>query len=108
MCMLSDINSPKALTRRGSAIPVPIPTSTLHGVQECLQPLGLCVDALEQTGSTRLDLVLRLSGMQRLAERAPEPIEPGVGHLRDAADIGPRFLVEEDRRLASVPVPGVG
>ena len=43
-----------------------------------------------------LRLVLRLPCPQRLGEVAPEPVEPVVRHLENAADVGGLVFVEKE------------
>jgi hypothetical protein len=48
--------------------------------------------------------VLGLSGSQRLGERAPERIQPRVGHLEDAPDVGRLRPVEKKVGFCGVGV----
>ena len=53
-------------------------------------------------------LVLRLAGFERFGQVAPEPVEPRVGHLEEAAEIGRTLLVEECRRPGGGAVATAG
>ena len=79
-------------------------TDGAHRGEELLQPRRIGVEFLEQTGPSRLDLVLRLSGAQRVGELGPERVQPGVRHLQDAADVRRLLPIEEHFRLGRVAV----
>jgi len=51
-----------------------------------------------------LDLVLRLAGLERGTEVAPEPEQACVQHFQHAADVRRLVSVEEHARLKCVPV----
>ena len=67
-----------------------------HGLQELLQPRRIGVKGHERVGVAVFGFVLRKPSAQRRGEMAPEGIEPLVGHLQNAADIGRLALVEEE------------
>ena len=83
-------------TRRRSPSPAPalIPVIALS---EPAQPLGVGVDRLEEVAAG-LRLVLRLAGPQALGERSPEPVQAGVHHLEEAAQVARLGPVEEESR----------
>src|SRR6185295_19270986 len=62
------------------------------------------VELLEHALAPVLDLVLRLARAQRFGQVMPEPEEPRVEHLEDAADITRARLVEVQRSGGSVEV----
>ena len=78
-----------------------------HGVHELLQTSGVAVQLVEHRPAGVLDLVLRLTCLQRLGEVAPEPVQPGVAHLQHTADVGRAGFVEKCCRLRGVGVAGV-
>ena len=78
-----------------------------HGAHELLEARRVAVELLEHPGTRALDLVLRLACLQRFGQVAPERIEPGVGHLEEATDVGRALLVQERRRLRRVAIPSV-
>ncbi len=65
-----------------------------HGAQEQLEPGRVRIHGREQVGLAVLGLVLGRSGPESLGEVAPEPVEPPVHHLEDAADVGRFGAVE--------------
>ncbi len=77
-----------------------------HGVEEPGEALGAGIDRGEGIAAG-LGLVLRLAGAQRLGQVPPEGIEPPVGHLQDAADIGRLASVEIEIGLGRVGVDAV-
>jgi hypothetical protein len=77
-----------------------------HGVQELPESRGLRVEGLEEVAAC-LGLVLRLAGLERLGEGAPERIEARVCHLQQAADVGGLHPVEEGVGLGRVRVDAV-
>ena len=52
-------------------------------------------------GHAGLDLVLRLTRVQRLGEVGPERIEPQIGHLEKAADVLRLLPIEKQIRFRS-------
>ena len=68
--------------------------------------VGVGVDRLEQVPAG-LRLVLRLAGAQALRERVPEPEQPRVQHLQQAALVAGLGAVEEEVRLGRVAVLAV-
>ena len=75
-----------------------------HRVHELLEPGGIAVKLLEHVLAAVLDLVLWRAGLQRLGQVAPEPVEPGVDHLEEAADVGRTLVIEESSRLGAVAI----
>src|SRR5215213_6625051 len=75
-----------------------------HRVHELLQAVRIAVQLFEQGSAAVFDLVLRLSGLQRLGEVSPEPVEPAVEHFQQAADVGRLVGVEELRGVAGVAI----
>ena len=65
-----------------------------HGMEELREALSVLVEGGEEVLANGR-LVLGKAGAQRIGERAPKGVEPDVGHLQDAADIGRLGLVEE-------------
>ena len=75
-----------------------------HGLEEEAQARGVRVESGEEVASAELGLVLRLAGAERLGEGAPEPVEPDVQHLEQAAHVGGLRAVEEEVGLRGVRV----
>ena len=73
-----------------------------HRVHELFEAGGVGVELLEHRPAGVLDLVLRSAGAQRLGQVAPEPVQPRVEHLQDAADVPRARLVEERRGRGGV------
>src|SRR5277367_3499541 len=69
-----------------------------HGFQELLEPCRFGVKSYERIGATVSRLVLRKSRSERRGETAPKRIQPAVGHLENATDIGWLALVEKKIR----------
>ena len=78
-----------------------------HRVHELLESRRIAVELLEHRLPGVLDLVLGLAGLQRFGEIAPEAIEPRIGHLEDAADVGRAALVQKCRGLGGVAVAAI-
>ena len=66
-----------------------------HGFEELLEPRRFGVKSCERIGAAVSRLVLRKSRSERRGETAPKRIQPAVGHLENATDIGWLALVEE-------------
>ncbi|MDT4830735.1 hypothetical protein FQZ97_642100 [compost metagenome] len=77
-----------------------------HGLEEPAQPCRLRIDRGEEVLAV-LGFVLRLSGVQGFGKRAPETVEPGIGHFEDAADIRRLRLVEEEVRIRGIAIAAV-
>src|SRR5581483_1648504 len=75
-----------------------------HRLEERAEPGGIGVELLEHRLAAVLELVLRLAGLERGLEIAPEAIEPRVHHVGDAADVGRARLVEEGRGVERIAI----
>src|SRR5437762_1933009 len=58
-----------------------------HRVHELLQARRVCIELAEHRLACLLDLVLRLSGLQRWREIGPEPIQTRVCHFEYPTDV---------------------
>ena len=78
-----------------------------HGSQELLQTCRVGIEGHERVGAAILGFVLWSARTQRGREMAPEGIEPVVGHLENAANVGWLALVQEERGGRRVAVIAV-
>jgi hypothetical protein len=69
---------------------------------------AILASAIGVTAGRSLDLVLGLSGLERLGEVAPESVKARVAHLQEPADVGRAALVEEGGGLNGVSIAAVG
>ena len=77
-----------------------------HGAQEPLEPRGIGVEGGEDILLSRL-LALLFARAERSGEVAPMAVEPLVGHLEHAADVGRLVFVEEEVGRGRVGVDSV-
>jgi hypothetical protein len=79
-----------------------------HRIHELLEPLGIGIKLFEHRLARMLDLVLRLAGLERGRQIAPERVQARIGHFEDAADIGRAAPDQETAGLRRVAVAGAG
>ena len=78
-----------------------------HGSQKLFEPGRFSVKGLEGIGGSVSNLVLRKSRAERRGEVVPKGIEPMVGHLQDAADIGRLAFVEKEVGAVGVVIAAI-
>jgi hypothetical protein len=78
-----------------------------HCPEEAAQPLRLRIERGEEV-RIMLGFVLHFPCLQGFGKRAPEAVEPGIGHFEDATDIRRLGLVEEEVRVGSIAIDAVG
>ena len=54
-----------------------------------------------------LDFILRHASLQRHRQIGPEPVEPGVRHFQNPADIGWTVLIKKQCRLRGIRIARV-
>ena len=81
-------------------------TEAAHRTRELRQLGGVGVERFEEVAAG-LHLALRLPGSQSLGQRSPEPIQAGVRHLQNTADVRRLGRVEEQIGRRSIGVAAV-
>src|SRR6185437_15174482 len=82
-------------------------TYSAHRAQKPSQLLRVGIQRRKQVLSAPLALVLQFTGAQRLGERSPEPIEPGICHFQKAADVGWLGGIEKQVGVGGIAVDAV-